>query len=363
MPFMPADTGMEAQWSPRATLDLIHGEIEGPGFAAIAPAGLVGAARQYQRVNRTTTDKARNHRRTGESLLERVDEIIRLIRDLDDRHGGRQYLRYAEAQLEALALLARQVGTMGPIGVRLVEALAEMAHQAGWMAYDAADSGILADLSYQTATEGHVDEGASIGQAALDAAERSPASVRGSVMIRVSHAYAAAGRFREFERSWGEALDQTGKRDPERDPTWMYYFSVEHVRAQAGCALVQRGRWEVAEGNKGDGWRFLQRGESLLRGGAHHRPLGHANQRRALFEGAQLALACSSQGNYQDACDAIREALQRLQTVHSPRSVGVLQALAYDFRRRPRERHIRDVLPVLRASLAQHAIAHRDDAG
>jgi Arc/MetJ-type ribon-helix-helix transcriptional regulator len=255
------------------------------------------------------------------------------------------------------------------------------------MAYDAADSGrahryylialraahdagdralaahILADLSYQTATEGHVDEGASIGQAALDAAERSPASVRGSVMIRVSHAYAAAGRFREFERSWGEALDQTGKRDPERDPTWMYYFSVEHVRAQAGCALVQRGRWEVAEGNKGDGWRFLQRGESLLRGGAHHRPLGHANQRRALFEGAQLALACSSQGNYQDACDAIREALQRLQTVHSPRSVGVLQALAYDFRRRPRERHIRDVLPVLRASLAQHAIAHRDDAG
>jgi tetratricopeptide (TPR) repeat protein len=255
------------------------------------------------------------------------------------------------------------------------------------MAYDAADSGrahryylvalraahdagdrplaahILADLSYQTATEGSADEGVSIGQAALDAAERSPPSVRGSVLTRISHAYAAAGRFREFERSWDEALDLVGKRDPERDPTWMYYFSVEHVRAQAGCALVQRGRWELAEGNKGDGWRFLERGESLLRGGAHHRALDHANQRRALFEGAQLALACGSQGNYQDACDAVRVALRRLQTVHSPRSIGVLQTLAYDFRRRPRERHIRDLLPELSASLAHQAIAHRDDAG
>jgi hypothetical protein len=102
---------------------------------------------------------------------------------------------------------------------------------------------------------------------------------------------------------------------------------------------------------------MLRRGTTLLRTGAHDRPLGDASQRRALYEGAWLALAYTAGGDLAGACGETRTAITRLGSVHSPRSNALLHQLSADFRRRTRNPHVADVLPDLERTLAAQASA------
>jgi len=120
---------------------------------------------------------------------------------------------------------------------------------------------------------------------------------------------------------------------------------------------VHVGRHHNSTADIKKGQTLLAEGERLLRkAGVQGRPLDHPHQRRALFEEAWLALACSAQDNLQGACETAHMAVCRLQTVNSVRSVAVLRMLAGDLRRRSRERHVKEFLPELDQALGYQIV-------
>jgi hypothetical protein len=267
----------------------------------------------------------------------------------------------------------RDGGHTDAITRRLLVALADLAQLAGWKALDAAQPGlaqrylltglraahdagyrsmeahILADLAFQAASLGAGQDGVALAEAARRVADRGPASVHASVTSRLAFAYAAAGRMAECDRAWHDAQDQLARRRREQDPEWMYYLTPNHLDCQAGYAMILAGRRMGADR---DGRALLRKGEALLRTGAYARPTTEPSQRRALYEGAWLALGYTAHGKLDDAAAVVRLTLPRLGTVRSPRSVALLAQLTHDLRRRKRNPAAADLLPELEAALA-----------
>jgi hypothetical protein len=173
------------------------------------------------------------------------------------------------------------------------------------------------------------------------------------VLSRLAYANAAAGRVADCERTWLGSHDHLARRQPDRDPGWMYYLTPNHLDCQAGYAMILAGRHAVAAGAAADGRAILRRGETLLRTGAYARRPDAPYQRRALYEGAWLALGYTSQGKLDDACAVTRMALPRLGQVRSPRSTALLRTLAGELRRRKRNPTVAELLPDLDNALAR----------
>ncbi|MFV2104071.1 hypothetical protein [Micromonospora sp. LOL_024] len=133
----------------------------------------------------------------------------------------------------------------------------------------------------------------------------------------------------------------------------MYYLTPNHLDCQAGYAMILAGRQVVAGGRGTDGRALLRKGEALLRTGAYARRPDVPYQRRALYEGAWLALGYTAHGKLDDACAVIRMALPRLDQVRSPRSSALLSTLAQELCRRKRNQGVADLLPELENALAR----------
>jgi len=271
----------------------------------------------------------------------------------------------------------REGGLSDAITRRLLTALSDLTQLAGWMAFDARQHGlaqryfftglraahdagyrsmeahILADLSFQAASVGDPGDSVVLGEAATRTAEGTPPSVWASVLSRLAYGYAAAGRIAECERTWLDSRDRLTNRRPESDPDWMYYLTPNHLDCQAGYSMILAGRHMVGGGESATGRALLRKGESLLRAGAYARPITEPSQRRALYEGAWLALGYTAHGKLDDACAVAARALPRLDQVRSPRSVALLATLASELRRRKRNHAVADFLPRLEAALAR----------
>ncbi|GHB26554.1 hypothetical protein GCM10010346_57670 [Streptomyces chryseus] len=115
----------------------------------------------------------------------------------------------------------------------------------------------------------------------------------------------------------------------------MYFLTGNHLDCQAGYGLIQKGRAQLKADGGTRGRRFLAQGAELLRSGAYDVPRGDPSQRRAMFEGAWLALGHSAHGDLEAACEVGRIVADRLDLVCSPRSAALLHQLAADLRRRP----------------------------
>ncbi|MFM9633487.1 MULTISPECIES: hypothetical protein [Streptomyces] len=137
----------------------------------------------------------------------------------------------------------------------------------------------------------------------------------------------------------------------------MYFLTDNHLDCQAGYGLIQMGRAQLKGDGGSRGRRFLAQGSEMLRSGAYDVPRGDPSQRRALFEGAWLALGHSAHGDLEAACEIGQIAAGRLDVVRSPRSAALLHQLAADLRRRQRNSHVRSFLPALEHALAEHAPA------
>src|SRR5262249_419470 len=122
---------------------------------------------------------------------------------------------------------------------------------------------------------------------------------------------------------------------------------------QAGYAMILAGRRMVADGAAADARALLRKGETLLRTGAYARRPDVPYQRRALYEGAWLALGYTAHGKLDDACAVTRLALPRLDQARSPRSTALLRTLAGEMSRRKRNQAVADVLPHLETALAR----------
>jgi hypothetical protein len=117
--------------------------------------------------------------------------------------------------------------------------------------------------------------------------------------------------------------------------------------------MIHAGRQATADGNASSGRVLLRKGAALLRTGAYASRPDVPYQRRALYEGAWLALGYTTHGKLDDACAVARMQLPRLDRVRSPRSNSLLRTLAAELRRRQRHHTVADLLPDLEAALAR----------
>ncbi|SOE32511.1 carph-isopro domain-containing protein [Streptomyces sp. OK228] len=384
---LAADANLERTWTVKGLDQIVEdwvlgGLVDRRRFLAISGAGLLAAISQYLNgtAGRGTFAPRITDDESPDPLVAQVEQNLPLLQVLDDANGGARHLPYVGAQFRAVGLLLQEGGLSENATVRLIRAFAEIGQLAGWMAFDSADHGlaqryfvtalraahqvndrqlcahILADMSFQAASRRHPADAVSLGEAARRASVGGTASVQASVLSRLAHGYAAAGRTTDFERTSGLAreLIET-RRGNEVEPRWMYFLTPNHLECQTGYSMINLGRSAFGEGNRSTGRGLVRRGEALLGTGAHMVSKGDPSQRRALFEGAWLALGYSTSGELERSCEIARTAIARLETVRSPRSTEILQQLAVELRRRQRNPHVRTFLPELEEGLRIYA--------
>lgn len=381
--WVTADAGMDAPWTTEQTTRLaedwlLGGLMDRRTFLTVSGSALTGLAWEYLGIETGRLAAAMGGDRVDDLLVDQIEESIPGLQRLDDAFGGGGHLDYVGAQFRTVGMLLRNAAD-DQVRRRLLIAFTDVGQLAGWMAMDAGQPGlcqrylftalraahdcgydsmgahILADLAYQSASQGDGGDAVELGEAALKAASGAPASVRAAVMSRLSYAYAVADRHDDFECIRRQAQDVLADRERVQDPAWLYYLTPGHLDAQAGYALIHHGRLCLRAEDKRRGRRLIADGEVLLRTGAYDRPLSDPQPRRALHEGAWLALGCTAHGRLEEACDLGRTAIKRLDRVRSARSTALLEQLASDLRRRQRNEHVRDFLPDLEAALLRHA--------
>lgn len=383
---LPADAEMDVPWSKAGILGVIDdwvvsGLLDRRTFLAVSGNALTSIALSYPGIEGGRWSRALERGDGGSVLVSQIEQGIPLLQVLDDANGGSAHLAYVGAQFKAVALLLHHGGHLESTERRLLAALAELGHLAGWMAFDAGSHGLaqryyltalraaqeasahqlaahtLADLGFQAASREQPREAIALGQRAADVACRTGSlAVQASVQSRLAYAYSVAGRLADSETIYCRAVDVLAKGGPGRDePRWMYYLTPNHLDTQRGYGLAHAGLLAFRAHDRSTARALLRSGETLLRTGAHGRPLGDPSQRRALFEGAWLAVATAHRGRLEDACLLGRTALARMGAVQSARSTEVLRILADRLHRANRNAHVQDFLPVLDAALASRS--------
>jgi hypothetical protein len=381
---LPATAAMTGPWTLANTRRIAHdwllnGLLDRRRFLQASGEALTGAIWAYLASEVATPGELEAVTdQPGDPLIDQIEQSIPMLQRLDDARGGAGALNYVGVQLRAALLVLHEGGRPEPVTKRLLMAIADLAQLAGWMSVDAGREGlaqryfltglraahdagyrsmvahILADMSFQAASRGDVVDGVDIGEAAERTAAASASSVRAAVLSRLSYAYASAGGRTEFDRARARATEALAASSRARTPEWMYYLTANHLDCQAGYSLIRMGRNQLAEGDGAAGRASLKEGARLLRTGAYHLPSPDPSDRRALFEGAWLALAYTARGKVDDACTVARLIVPRLGQVQSPRSVALLGQLVHDLRRRARNATVADFLPELETALAAH---------
>ncbi|MEU9473450.1 carph-isopro domain-containing protein [Streptomyces avermitilis] len=384
---LAADSGLDHPWTVKGLDHIVEdwvlgGLVDRRRFLAISGAGLLAAISQYLdgRAGRGAFTPRITNGGSSDPLVVQVEHNLPLLQLLDDANGGARHLPYVGAQFRAVGLLLHEGGLSEAATIRLIRAFAEIGQLAGWMAFDSANHGlaqryfvtalraahqvsdrqlcahILADMSFQASSRHHPADAITLGEAAWRTSGGGTASVRASVLSRLAHGYAAAGRTADFERASGTARELIETRSgTEVEPRWMYFLTPNHLECQTGYSTINLGRSAFREGNRSTGRSLVRRGEELLETGAHMVSKGDPSQRRALFEGAWLALGYSTSGELERSCEIARTAVARLETVRSPRSTELLQQLSVELRRRQRNPHVSTFLPELEESLRMYA--------
>ncbi|MFE4018661.1 carph-isopro domain-containing protein [Streptomyces sp. NPDC059101] len=382
---LPADKNLNHPWDTPGLNRILEdwvlgGLIDRRRFLAVSGSGLLAVVSHYLdgTAGRGSFSPRLDVDQAADPLVTQVEQNLPLLQLLDDKDGGARHLRYVSAQFRSIGLLLKEGGHSEASTTRLIRAFAEVGQLAGWMAFDAAEHGVaqryfvtalraahqvndralcahvLADLSFQAASRQHPADAIALGEAARRASEGGTAGVRASVLSRLAYGYAAAGRATDFDRTQDQARDLIEHRPAnDTEPRWMYYLTPNHLDCQAGYSLISLGRSTMRQGNRSTGLQLVRRGDALLATGAHEVERGDPSQRRALFEGAWLALGHSASGDLERSCEIARTAASRLEAVRSPRSSALLQQLAVELRRKQRNPHVNSFLPDLKETLSR----------
>lgn len=377
---LPADVGLDQPWTRDGALLAIEdwvvsGLLDSRVFLARPASAVLRAIDQSHRGGNGSAP-GNLGRPNAHPLLDHIEQAIPLLQCLDDASGGAAHLPYVGAQFRAVALLLRQASYPQRAERRIFAALSEIGQLAGWMAFDAGEHGlaqryfltalrtareagdrpiaahILADLAFQAASSGSAHDAVAIGEIAADTAATAPAAVRASVATRLAYGYAVAGRLADFDRAYQSALDLLACHNDGDEPSWLYFLTPGHLDAQAGYSLIHAAVLAGAAGDRGAERMLVRRGSALLSAGVYRAPAEYPGQRRALFEGAWLAVGAACAGDLEQACGIARIATQRTATVKSRRSADVLAILASKLRRHRRDDSVADFLPTLTSTLA-----------
>lgn len=367
--WLPADHGLNVGWNQSGTVELLHGWVRDMlrrrGFTAISGAALTLPAWHWLETQRPVVigpAPTAHVASIPSGLVDVIEASIGQLRGLDDVRGGGSALEYVRDQVDAVARLLREQTYNARLGKRLFVALAELAHLAGYMAYDASNHAvaqryfllglraahtagdralavnIVGIMARQATSLGQVKEALQLVNVAERGAVRSSPRVRALVQCRSAVAHAAAGDLGGFEQARAQALEllACAQQGSEAEPGWVYWLDPTSLDAQAGQGLVM-----LANHVHGRRERLLGEAAALL-GPRAQASRGDRFQRSALLHSAWLALAHVRGREYEQAVAVGRQALARLPAVNSPRCVDLLRqvrtSLAGPARRDPNVR-------------------------
>ncbi|MEU5164276.1 tetratricopeptide repeat protein [Streptomyces sp. NPDC020875] len=277
-------------------------------------------------------------RRVGETEVEAVEDAVRQIRVLDDRHGADGlYQRAAQPLRAAYALLDSGVTAHRATADRLHAGAGELAISVGWLAHDSgrlddarshyAEALATARMSGDAGLEAHAFSNASFlardagrhreavrsaqagGRAARDLG--SP-RLRSLLALREAGGWAGLGDRADCEQSLGRAHTHFAGGATDQDPEWMSFFGepeLEFLQAQCWARL---GDWPRAI-------HHARRAAAVE---------DHRFTRNLALYRAELATSLARSGEYEEAAAAGREALALLEGVRSSRIQSMIDTTA-----------------------------------
>ncbi|MFI9200135.1 tetratricopeptide repeat protein [Streptomyces sp. NPDC053048] len=330
--------------------DVLRRAFMTSGTAVVAAASLGAAA-----------PGARTRRRAGEPEARAVENAVRQIRLLDDRHGADGLYRRAARPLKAAYELLDAQTRRQSVADRLHAGAGELAISVGWLAHDSgrfsdarshyAEALATARVAGDPALEAHAfcntaflardagrpREAVRAAQAAQRAGRRlGSARLMSLLTLREAGGWARLGDRAACEEALLRARTLFGRGPAGSDPEWMTFFGeaeLEGLEAQCRSAL---GDWRRAA-------EHAERAVDLQD--------PHFARNIALYT-AQLAGDLARAGSPDAAAAAASRALDLLEEVQSSRVRTMLTATARLLRR-----HAAD--PEVSAFLARHEPAVR----
>lgn len=276
-------------------------------------------------------------RRVGEAEVSALEEAVRRIRLLDDRHGADGlYRRAAQPLRTAYALLDAGTATRGATADRLHASAGELAISVGWLAHDsgrfddarshyaealatarvANDLGVEAhafcNTSFLARDAGRYREAVRAAQAGRRAA-RDLASPRllSLLALREAGGWAGLGERTGCEQSLGQAHTLFERGPSDTDPEWMSFFGEPELQALEAQCRAALGDWSAAA-------RHAYRA-TVLQDPRFTRNL-------ALYR-AELAVDLARSGSLDEAAAAGQRVLDLMDEVQSSRIQGMLAGM------------------------------------
>lgn len=279
-----------------------------------------------------------NQRRVGDAEVNAVEEAVRRIRLLDDRHGADGLYRQAAQPLRAAyALLDAGTAARRSTVDRLHSGAGELAISVGWLAHDsgrfddarshyaealatarvagdgALEAHAFCNTSFLARDAGRYREAVRSAQAGQRAAHRlASARLLSLLSLREAGGWAGLGDRGACEKSLVRAHGYFDRGTADSDPEWMSFFGepeLEALQAQCWSAL---GEWSRAA-------RHARRAASLQD--------RRFTRNLALYR-AELALNLAHAGAPAEAARAGQQVLDLLEEVRSTRIQSMLSDTA-----------------------------------
>ncbi|MEU9860480.1 tetratricopeptide repeat protein [Streptomyces sp. NPDC047971] len=319
----PADTTRNDEES-----DVLRRAFMTSGSATVAAAslGFGGTA--------AAIPSPRGTHRIGETEVRAVEEAVRQIRLLDDRHGADGLYKVAAQPLRAAyALLDAGTAARRSTEDRLHAGAGELAISVGWLAHDSgrfddarshyAEALATARVSGDAALEAHAfcntsflardagryREAVRAAQAGLRAAQPlSSARLLSLLSLREAGAWAGLGDRAACEQSLGRAHTYFARGQADGDPEWMSFFGEPELEALEAHCWSALGDWSRAA-------RHAHRATVLQN--------PHFARNLALYR-AQLASNLAHAGRQDEAAAEARRVVGSLDGVQSSRIRAIL---------------------------------------
>lgn len=319
------------------------------GPAALAPLALLASPAAAAAAGTTpavpppgTVAGTAEGRRAGEPEAAALEEAVRTIRLLDDRHGADGLYRHAGASLRVAQELLDAGSVRQAVNDRLHSGAGELAISVGWLAHDSgrfadarshyAEALATARMSGDAAVEAHAfcntaflardtgrpREAVRAAQAGQHAARRLPSRrLRALLALREAGGWAGLGDRRACLEALGRARAHFDSGPAAEDPEWMSFFGeAEMASLEAQCWAALR--------------EYAPAVAAARRAVDLQEP--HFVRNTALFT-AELAAGLAAGGEPEEAAATAMRSLTLLEQVRSTRITGMLRDTAVRLRR------------------------------
>ncbi len=199
--------------------------------------------------------------RIGKADVERIEQATEIFRQWDIQNGGGLLRKAVTGQLNEVNNLVARASYTEHVGCRLLSAVADLAHLAGWMSHDvglhvtgqqylafglhaakeANDQPLAAQILTNMARQmNHVhrpQDGLDLIRLARYGAESTlTATMRAMLHVEEAWMLAGMGWVQDCHRAAGLAQETFTDSRPAEDPAWMSYFTKAELLAVTGAA-------------------------------------------------------------------------------------------------------------------------------